>query len=597
MAESYLRRRREGVVAAPGAVAWPVIVLLATCLLALVSTLGASQQLDAVDGAAVMLGVAALVAAFGLSSRPEALVPRTRLGFAWTAFLGWALLSAVLSSRIWAALMGEVTSLLGWFTLMAVTLVAVAAARFGRGARLALEVAAPVVVFGEVVATIVQLTLGDTPRGSLPNSTYLGEAVLLLLPFVMAEDSGALRLERRHRLWLAGSAAITLAAAGSRVSAVVAIGWFLWVLASRSGLSRSLKTAAAAATIIAVAVGAITFARAEVLGSSGVETLGQRPQMWRTALEATTTRPLLGYGPDGFMAGGVAVTTPEWARQGAALVFRPGAVDPHSIVIWVLVSAGAIGLALLVWALVELCFAWRARARLGADVAPGVFAVVGALLVFLTAPAALQVLPLFGFVLGVSLCGDDGDLDGSPQSSAVGRVMLVLATLSVLTMTVNAATRLALEEHGPEVSPAKVRLAQAATDLWRFDAHLAYLASLHWGWVAAANPAVASAQPDLVAIERAYAVDGRDPFVAFERARTLRFYGAPNETIEAAFLSTFDRWSLFPLARAEYAVFLAQNGRFDEAREQIAIARLVDDPDMQATKAIEAAEAEMAAGK
>lgn len=579
--------------AAPAGVPVIVMVLLGICVAALVATIQAQSQIDAVDAAAVMLGIAALVAAGMLVSRPALVVPRTRLGFAWTAFLVWALVSAVVSGRVWASLVGEVTNLLGWFSLLAVTVVVVGVSAYASSARRALEIAAPIVVFGEVAATIVELSLGDMPRGSLPNSTYLGQALLLVLPFVMVEDNGVLKLSRPQRLALGAATAVTLAAAGSRVAAVVAIAWFLWVLVGRSGLSRTVKIAALSATVLAFAVGALTFARAEVLGSTGVETLGARPQMWRTAALAVAERPLVGYGPDGFVAGGVAVTGEALARAGDALVFRPGAVDPHSLAVWVAVSTGVVGLALFLWALVELVLSWRARAAAGEDVAPAVFAVLGALAVFMTAPAALQVVPLLGFVLGTSLAplpGREGAAADPRPAGIVPPVVLALMVAASLVFTANTATRFSLEKHSAQISPGRTGAAQAATDLWSLDPHLAHLASLHWGWAAASNPSIAAAHPDLRAIERAVAVDSRDPFVALEYARTLRFYGAAPADLERAFLEVFERWELFPLARAEYAVFLAQQGRADEAREQIEIAELVVEVDPQRQNAIDAAE-------
>ncbi|HSK48650.1 MAG TPA: hypothetical protein VLA05_11715, partial [Coriobacteriia bacterium] len=71
--------------------------------------------------------------------------------------------------------------------------------------------------------------------------------------------------------------------------------------------------------------------------------------------------------------------------------------------------------------------------------------------------------------------------------------------------------------------------------------------------------------------------DRHNPFYALGYARTLRFYGAAPEKIEAAFAETFNRWPVYPVARAEYARFLAEQGRMDEAREQLELASLVPD--------------------
>jgi hypothetical protein len=212
----------------------------------------------------------------------------------------------------------------------------------------------------------------------------------------------------------------------------------------------------------------------------------------------------------------------------------------------------------------------------------------------MTTPVALQVVPLLGFVLGTSLA-PVGAHDVRPavvgaRGRGVGAsIALAVAVAACLVLTANAATRFSLENHGPEISPGRTGAAQAATDLWSLDPHLAHLASLHWGWAAAGNPSVAATRPDLRAIERAVAVDARDPFVALEYARTVRFYGAAPADLERAFLEVFERWQLFPIARAEYAVFLAQQGRDDEAREQIAIAELVVEDDALRQKAVDAA--------
>ncbi len=561
-----------------------VLILLVVSSLALVSVFGARNQAQAMDSAAVMLGVAGLIACIALVVRPlEGLAGVSRLAMAWGAFLAWGLVSTVFSGRVWASLVGEVTGLLGWLTLAAFTAVALAAASRPLAVRRLLAVAAPVIVFAQTAATLVQLAMSANPRGSLPNSTYLGEAVLLLLPFTLNEDSGGFDLRRRDRYALAASAVVVLAAAGSRVAAAVALAWFLWVLVGRSGLARRVRIAASIALIVTVTAGALVFARAEVLGSAGIETLGARPQMWRVAALAVAKRPLVGYGPDGFVAGGATVTTPDYAREHAVLVFRPGAVDPHNLLVWVAVSTGLVGLALFVWAFLELALVWRARARSGEEVASAAWAVCGVGAVLLTAPLALQVVPLLALVVGASVGGvrDQTPLARRTPARVAGAGAVVALGVASVLLAANTGTRLTLEEHGPQVSSARTGLAQAATDLWRFDPHLAHLASLHWGWAAAGDPRVAAGQPDLRAIESAVAMDARDPFVAFERARTLRFYGAPAADVEAAFLATFKRWSLFPLARAEYAVFLAQAGRVDEAREQIAIAELVgdDDPD------------------
>lgn len=585
------------------------IALIALACVALVSIFGAKVQASAVDEGGVTLGVTGLVAAASLLAMRTGLFPRTRLGWAWTALLAWLVVSTAVSGSVWRSLMGEVTGLLGWFALGALTLVIVAVSWRGEAVRRLLETVAPFVIAGEVIATAIQLTTsgqigsfdaGAVARGSLPNSTYLGEAMLLLLPWALADNRGGIALSRTARTALVASTVIVLAASGSRVAAAVALVWALAVLVRRSALSRAMRIAVTVGLVVAVAGGAFVFARGEVLGSAGVTALGERPQMWHAAVLAVEKRPVTGWGPDGFVAGGGSVTTPALAKAGPVVVFRPGGTDPHDLPLWVAVSGGLVGFALFVWICAELVLAWRARARAGADVAPGVWAVVGVTAVLLTAPAAIEILPLFAVSLGLSLAPPPGaskrpfaDLDVARKTA--GWVALGLLCVTCALYAANALTRNAFEVANQQVSPARAASAQAASNLWAADPHLAYLASLHWGYAARADRSVAARQPDLAAIERAVALDAHDPFVALELARTLVFYGAEASRIDAAFAETFRRFPLYPAAHAEYAAYLAQSGRAEEAREQIAIAELAgaDDPDRDA--ALTAARAALSA--
>ncbi len=572
------------------------VLLVAAGIAGLVSLAGASSQAQATDEGAVVLGLAGLVAAVALVTSPAAVPARSRLGVAWGGFMAWSLGCALLSGRVWASLMGEVTNLLGWFALAALTLIALAVSHRAGAVRRTLSVAAPFVVFGQTAATLVQLATGTTPRGSLPNSTYLGEALLLLLPFVLDEEDAWPALTYSQRTALAVSAVVALAAAGSRVAALAGVAWLIWALVLRRELPRARRVAVTAGLVAFVVAGGLLFARAEVMGSLGTSTLGERPQMWRAAALAVAERPLIGYGPDGFVAGGVAVTTPELARAEPVLVFRPGAVDPHNLLAWVAVSTGVPGLVLFLWWIAELGLSWRAAARergaLPRSAAPA-WALSATAAVLLTAPATLQVLPLLGVVAGLSLPRAHRDTAPAGQRPLVTAVAAyavpVIFGIGALAFSLNAATRLPLEIHDEQRSPRLAPAAQRAMDVWRCDPHLAHLASLHWGWAARVDREVAVRRLDLVAIGRAVALDARDPFVALERARTLSFYGAPDAAIESAYRATFERWELYPAARAEYAAFLAQRGRDAEAREQVAIAELVDDQDGERIRALETA--------
>lgn len=582
-----------------------LFVLFGCALLGLVSVFGAGNQIQAADEGAIALGVTGVAAALLLFRRPDALVPRTRLGWVWIAFAGWALLSALISGRIWLALMGELSSLLGWFAIASLALIVVAAWSRGDETRRIMSVVAPVVMFAQTAAALVQHLQGLAPRGTLPNTSYLGQVFVLLLPFVVEGDESVIPLSRSARHTLVAASILVLAAGASRAALLVTLAWGLWLFLKRSPWKPAYTRAAVAGVIILVIAFAAVSRPKEVLGSFELDTLGGREKMWHAAALAVAQRPLFGFGPDGFLPGAVSVTTPELARRAGVINFdKTYAVDPHALPVWMVVSTGVVGLALFLWGLFEIGLGWLRARRGSVDLAAPSWALAGAFVVFCTAPVALQVIPLLGLVVGVAIApavgvgghgakpSDDEAALGASRFGArrfAGYALLAGCGVAALLFAANGATRLPLENHSPQLSSALAPRAQASSDLWRVDPHLAHLASLHWGWAAQGDRSVAATQPDLAAIRRALALDSRNPFIALEHARTLRFYGAPTADIEAAFLEAIRRWPLYPRARAEYAVLLAQTGRPDEAREQIAIAELVDDDDPERLAALKAA--------
>lgn len=585
---------REAVTQArPGAGPMALVVLT---LVAMVSQFGSAVQAQAVDAAAVVLAAAAVLSAALIAWRPATRFSVTRLGLAWTALLSWLLISTLLSDREWPAFMGEANFLLGFGALGALTLIAGAALDRGFEVRRLLVLVAPWVLLAQVAIVAIQLTVGVHGAGSMPNSTYLGQIVVMLLPWVLAHDAPT-SLPRPVRLGVAVASVVMLGAAGSRVAAVVALAWLAVTVVSSSHLAKRTRVWVTAGTVAAVLVAGFVFARAEIVGTAGIETFGERPAMWAVSLVALEASPWVGYGPDGFIAGGSEAVTIARAEAGNVITFRPGAADPHSLVIWMALAGGFVALALSAWFAVELVLRWLAARRGGTDVAPGAWGVVGVVVVYLTAPAAIQTLPLLGLVAGVSMLLPAPSERTQPMWIPVA-VRAAAAALGALCLLygLNAATRFGLEETGPEVSPGKVAGVERAIRMWPMDPHLMYLASLHFGYVAATDPAVAAERPDLDAIQQTSDLDSHNPFHALELARTLKFYGEPAERIEAAFMVAFERYPAYPLARAEYAAFLAEQGRLAEAAEQVRIAELVPDQDEGRIGALEAARTLIQAG-
>lgn len=576
---------------------WWAIVLFALVAIALLAgglmSPAVFTQTQTVDFPAVVLGVAGLIGAAALLSGGTPVVLRTRLGFAWISFLAWGFVAAVFSGRALAAFVGEPTNLLGFWVLLSLVAIVCAVAWRGQAAREVLETAAPWILllqFGWVAVAFMRVDWSQpfvpdlVARGTLPNSTGLGATVLLLLPWLLVRPSGErFGLPAWARFTIAAGAVVTLAIGQSRVALVVAVVWILWMLLNHFEVRQRTRSIASGVFAGVLILAAVAYVATQLQDPRGGQ-LGLRPEFARTAIAAAAASPFVGFGPDGFVAGGASVSTPEFASKINPLVFARGAVDPHNILLWVVVSTGVVGLALFLWAFVEVVLAWRARSQAGFGNATGVWAVAGAFIVFLTAPASLAMLPLFAFVLGITLAGRPNQA-GDQQRGIADYALIGVLGLSGLLLAANAFTRLPLERPGAEDSPRLANTAQVAANLWIADPYLAYLASNHWAWAGQTDQSVVVNQLDLVAMERATELDDRDPFLALERARIARFYQLPTSQVEAAYAEALRRWPIYPAARLEFAEYLIGLGRLDEASEQLAVvsALQIEEPGFRET--------------
>jgi O-antigen ligase len=493
--------------------------------------------------------------------------------------MGWALLSALLSGRFWAAFVGEVGSMLGWTLLAAMTAVAIAGKRYAPQVRRILMAAAWPVLLCESALLFFQVATGSGGfSGTMPNSTYLGEALLLLLPWALG-DAETPAWQKWPRLATVALTIGALAAAGARIATVVAAVWAIWTLLRRSTFSARVRTVGVLVVIAVVVAAGLVYARAEILGSTSLATLGKRPGMVRVAAAATTLRPALGWGPDGFMSGGSAASTPELASTGSVVALAPGAGDPHSLVLWVLVSTGIVGLGLFVWFSAEVVLSWRRRIIDGVEASPAIWSVAGPLIVFLTAPATPLVLPLFALVLGVSL-GDPSAVRQDEAKLPVLENALVAACIVALglasaVLALDAGTRATFEVTGADRSPSSAAGALRVARIWAVDPHLWYLASTHIGYARVADSATFADRSDLQALSQAAALDRRSPFYPLELGWVLRVYGESPGSIGAAYEEALRRYPIDARAHADYAGFLAGIGRVADAEKQLTAAQIL----------------------
>ncbi len=567
------------------------VVLVACALSPLALQFAGTDAATAVDAAAVGAGVAGAYAAYVVVREGVPIErPVRAVALFGAAFVVWSLACAAFSGRGWSAFVGEPTNMLGALTLAALASVGLAAAALGERLAHLLSRAAVAVVALQVIFAVPQFVASGSAHGLLPNSTYLGELVVLLLPLLLVEQGRPWSTAGRI---LAPAAVAVLAAAGSRVAAAVAAIWLLVVWAPAVARKPQAAWLARIGVVAVAVVGAAVFSRDEIASSLTAAALGERPQMWLATAWAVAARLLLGYGPDGFVPGAASVLDLERLRQGTHLALGPGSADPHSALAWVAVSSGLIGAALFAALAAAIVRAWRAPGRPSVAVASAWGASM-AFAVFLTAPAALQVLPAFALVLGASLAPVNASTRSSQQPPSRQmwlRPVVYASAVASLLLALNAGTRLPFEAASASRSPSLARASLAAARAWRLDPHLWHLASLHSGWAVRVQAPAVEPMADLAAARRAASLDRRDPWYALEAARTLVFYGASEAEIEPAFDEAFRRWPAFPVARAERALWLAQMGRTEQARREIALVRDAAAVDQQLAEAVRAAEA------
>lgn len=522
--------------------------------------------------AALALGAALVVRLVRGGQEREAL--GWRLAAAALVLIGALAVSAAASPHRWTAVFGASTSGEGVIQLAAAAGLAYAAAFASRRLRPALAAAAPAALAAECALAAVQLAGGSHPQGSLANSTYMGQTVLLCLPLVVAPAiaPGAPRRSAAWRLALAAAAFALLAAAQSWAALVVALAWGAYEGARRAAArlprpSRAGAPAAAAAAVVLAALASVALVPA-LRG-----TLDRRLVYWRAAARAIAGSPWLGWGADTFRPVVARFAPPEMLEYGPGGLLTGHAqlaVDPHALLLSIALAGGLLGVAAAAWAAVEVAANWRRQALAGEGSNPWAAAAVLYAASALVAPAPLQTLAAAALVLGASLRPERA----RPVPRAVGGAALAAGVAAAVLAGALGVTQVALQTPATPASADAAR-ALALARVWALDPFLHYEASLVAGTAAPDDPAAS----DLAAIRRAVALAPDDPFYALELARTLASRGDPSAP--AAYRGAI---ALFPSsyeARLAYARYLLAAsdaaGALASAETAIALAPAVPD--------------------
>jgi hypothetical protein len=233
-----------------------------------------------------------------------------------------------------------------------------------------------------------------------------------------------------------------------------------------------------------------------------------------------------------------------------------------------LVSTGFVGLGLLVWIMVEIGIEWQGQSTKESSVsAPFVQGIAMYALLCLTAPTALQTLPVAMLILGCSLGARAARAaQASDATTRRARWLLVVpaAGLSVL-LGVHFASSIALTPSA-EVSLAKAVATQRIADLWRFDPRFYLRASNDWAAVGGGASGVGSQRLDVLAIERAVKLAPRSPVYALAYAKALGFYGRAPEEVVPAFLRVQKLYPALPNTFSALAEYYLSRNQLTDAR-------------------------------
>jgi O-antigen ligase len=384
-------RGRSG---SPGEGHGPAYVLGWRCFLALValtpliigalpSQVGPLAAFRAFDAVGLPKAVAILVlSGLSLSAlcvsmlRGESELRWHRVMWVLVALVGWAGVSTLFSVSPALSVWGSYHGNEGLASVFGYVLVAFLAIQYVRSTRALRTVAVAAVVTGSLVSAYALLQFaGVDPFGwvndagrvfsTMGNADMLG--TYLLFPLALAVGS-ALSTPRGRSLfgWWAAAALIAsaLAATATRgawigaLAAGLCIGLVGWGGLWHASRNRKLALGGLAVAGVAGIAAAIVLVRPRLAGSA--TTLSSllarlsngRTVIWLTGLRGWLTRPITGWGPDGFGRAFQSAVGADWYAMVEGLQTAESA---HNFLVQTLVTLGIPGLVLTVWAL-----AWAA---------------------------------------------------------------------------------------------------------------------------------------------------------------------------------------------------------------------------------------------
>lgn len=556
------------------AVAWGSVALALVASAAGFSHLGSMPFLD---GPLVILALLAFLAASLVSRVYVQHALRWRVAWAASAFLACALLSTLASGRIFSALFGNPANGWGYLALLAASTIVLAAASARRSILSSLVAAAPWVILVQVALVAWQWNERSVwEAGSFSNPSYLVMVMGVLLPLAGSAPRGASATHQWLRSLVVLAGVWAVAVSGGRAGFAAVLVWAIFALWSGSvgpAMPKRLRhIVVGVVAALAVPLGVYSYRRGGASISDFVADRGARFFVsWRTLLD----RPLLGWGPDGYVNGAARHVT-RTLLQSTHSEFGQFGADPHNGLSWLIVSSGLVGVALFGWLVFEVIWNWRLQARVGRLETPLVWGVGLFAFQAMFAPAAMQAVPLVLLAIGASLA-----VERKPESAesartriASGVLRAVVAVLMMVLLTY-ALTRVSLRLPAQERNPSRV---ERLASVWR-DPYLWYHADLAWGWAARRGDTSAAGR-DLAAIRRAAELEPGNPVYATELARATAYLAQPEQDVEEAFRRAYGVFPLSPDAHSAHAEYLLAAGDAEGAWQHLRVVEDVESPEV-----------------
>lgn len=290
------------------------------------------------------------------------------------ALIGWAGISTIFSASPAASVLGHVHNWHGFVAIATYGLLVFLTIQYIRTARDLRAFMVAAVAAGSIVAlyAVAQFSgldaigwVGETSRvfSTHGNADMLGNYLVFPLALSVGLALSTPRGRERYAWWslmaLIAMALIMTMTIGAWIGAtvmVLGLGYAVWRGGSGSLGRRMLVLSATTVGVLVLAAAVAVARRPDIIARLAnswpliTRLSNGRDVIWLTGLRGWLTRPILGWGPDGFARAFQRGVGADWYAITPALQV---VIDAHNFLVHTLVTLGIPGLVLMLWALVR----------------------------------------------------------------------------------------------------------------------------------------------------------------------------------------------------------------------------------------------------